>query len=47
LAKEYELLNESENSERYNQNLLSAEDDALDPNKWFEYAKFCLKYNKP
>ena len=30
----------------YIQNLLTDEaDDNSNPNKWFNYAKFCLKYN--
>ena len=47
MAREYDLLCEAEYSEMYIQNLLSDDsDDHTNPEKWFNYAKFCLKYDK-
>ena len=45
LSREYDLLADNINSEKYLQNLLADEEDQS-PEKWYEYAKFCLRYDQ-
>ena len=47
LSAEYDLIGDHEHAEWYIQNLLTdRESDEENPQKWFDYAQFCLKYDK-
>jgi len=46
LAREYDLIQDNEHAEWYIQNLLICdEENDSNPQKWFDYAQFCLRYN--
>lgn len=40
------MLGESENADAYIQNLIIDSGDGTNPQQWFDYAKFCLQYDK-
>lgn len=40
------MLADDRNAEAYIQNLIADSGDKTDPSQWFDYAKFCLKYDK-
>ena len=47
LSAEYDLISDHEHAEWYIQNLLTDQvSDEENPQKWFDYAQFCLKYDK-
>ena len=47
LSHEYDLIQDSEHAEWYIQNILISQVDEpdKDPQRWYDYALFCLKYN--
>jgi len=46
LAREYDLIQDNEHAEWYIQNILICdEENDANPQKWFDYAQFCLRYN--
>jgi len=46
LSEEYDLIADGEHAEQYIQNLYIEEQEqgVTNPERWFEYAKFCFKY---